>query len=173
MLKFFNANKKNSLKKLEEILNLRKNKQKIQTSKVKQIIFNVKKRGDTAVINYEKKFSNIKTNSKKLKFTKNEVNLISKKVEIAAYDPVAIENMRNLFPTVNYKNTMNEVIKNASAIVIMTDWNEFRALDLEKVGKIMKEKIIIDSRNLLSRDDLFNNEFIFEGVGRPFQKKYD
>ena len=51
MLKFFNANKKNSLKKLEEILNLRKNKQKIQTSKVKQIIFNVKKRGDTAVIN--------------------------------------------------------------------------------------------------------------------------
>ena len=100
-------------------------------------------------------------------------HLISKKVEIAAYDPVAIENMRNLFPTVNYKNTMNEVIKNASAIVIMTDWNEFRALDLEKVGKIMKEKIIIDSRNLLSRDDLFNNEFIFEGVGRPFQKKYD
>ena len=81
--------------------------------------------------------------------------------------------MRNLFPTVNYKNTINEVIKNASAIVIMTDWNEFRALDLEKVGRIMKEKIIIDSRNLLSRDDLFNNEFIFEGVGRPFQKKYD
>jgi len=81
MLKFFNADKKNSLKKLEEILNLRKNKQKIQTSKVRQIIYNVKKRGDNAVINYEKKFSKINTNSKKLKFTKNEVNLISKKVD--------------------------------------------------------------------------------------------
>ena len=60
MLKFFNADKKNSLKKLEEILNLRKNKQKIQTSKVRQIIYNVKKRGDNAVISYEK-------NSRKLK----------------------------------------------------------------------------------------------------------
>ena len=59
----------------------RKNKQKIQTSKVRQIIYNVKKRGDNAVINYEKKFSKIRTNSKKLKFTKNEVNLISKKVD--------------------------------------------------------------------------------------------
>ena len=81
MLKFFNADKKNSLKKLEEILNLRKNNQKIQTSKVRQIIYNVKKRGDNAVISYEKKFSKIKTNSKKLKFTKNEVDLISKKVD--------------------------------------------------------------------------------------------
>ena len=62
MLKFFNADKKNSLKKLEEILNLRKNNQKIQTSKVRQIIYNVKKRGDNAVISYEKKFSKIKTN---------------------------------------------------------------------------------------------------------------
>ena len=60
MLKFFNADKKNSFKKLEKILNLRKNKQKIQTSKVRQIIYNVKKRGDKAVINYEK-------NSRKLK----------------------------------------------------------------------------------------------------------
>ena len=51
MLKFFNADKKNSLKKLKEILSLRKNKQKIQTSKVRQIINNVKKRGDNAVIN--------------------------------------------------------------------------------------------------------------------------
>ena len=44
MLKFLNADKKNSLKKLEEILNLRKNNQKIQTSKVRQIIYNVKKK---------------------------------------------------------------------------------------------------------------------------------
>ena len=81
MLKFFNADQNNSLKKLEEILNLRKIKQKIQTSKVRQIISNVKKNGDKAVLNYEKKFSNIKTSSKKIKFTKNEINLISKKVD--------------------------------------------------------------------------------------------
>tara|TARA_S200000501_G_scaffold96326_1_gene89599 strand:+ start:5243 stop:6565 length:1323 start_codon:yes stop_codon:yes gene_type:complete len=99
--------------------------------------------------------------------------LISKQVEIAAYDPAAIENMRNIFPNLNYKKTINEVVENASAIVIMTDWNEFRGLDLEKAGKIMKEKIIVDARNLLSREDLFENNFIFEGVGRPFLKNYD
>ena len=81
MLKFFNADKKNSFKKLEEILNSRKIKQKIQTSKVKEIIFNVKKNGDKAIINYEKKFSNIKTNTKKIKFTKKEINKISKKLD--------------------------------------------------------------------------------------------
>ena len=94
-------------------------------------------------------------------------------MEIAAYDPAAIENMRNIFPNLNYKKTINEVVENASAIVIMTDWNEFRGLDLEKAGKIMKEKIIVDARNLLSREDLFENNFIFEGVGRPFLKNYD
>ena len=83
MLKFFNADKKNSLKKLEEILNLRKNKQKIQTSKVRQIIFNVKKIGDNAVINYEKKYSNIKTNSKKIQKETNE--LLVKYPEWEAY----------------------------------------------------------------------------------------
>ena len=46
----------------------RKNKQKIQTSKVRQIIFNVKKIGDNAVINYEKKYSNIKTNSNDIRY---------------------------------------------------------------------------------------------------------
>ena len=81
MLKFFNADQKNSLKKLEEILNSRKIKQKIQTSKVRQIILSVKKNGDNALINYEKKFSNVKTKTKKLKFTKKEINLISQKVD--------------------------------------------------------------------------------------------
>ena len=99
--------------------------------------------------------------------------LISNQAEIAAYDPAAIENMRNIFPNVNYKYTIDEVVKNASAILIMTDWNEFRGLDLQKAAKIMKEKIIVDARNLLSREDLFENNFIFEGVGRPFLKNYD
>ena len=81
MLKFFNADQKNSLKKLEEILNSRKIKQKIQTSKVRQIILSVKKNGDNALINYEKKFSNVKTKTKKLKFTKKEINSISQKVD--------------------------------------------------------------------------------------------
>ncbi len=81
MLKFLNAKQKNSMKKLELILNERKLKQQSESSIVKKIIKDVIKKGDTAVINYEKKFSKIKIVSKKLKFSKKEINLISKKTD--------------------------------------------------------------------------------------------
>ena len=81
MLKFFNANQKNSLKKLELILNQRKLKQQTKSATVKKILFDVKKYGDKAVIKYEKKFSNVKNKSKKLKISNNEINSISKTID--------------------------------------------------------------------------------------------
>ena len=81
MLNYFNANKKSSLKKLELILSKRKLKQSSQSSKVKSILANVKKKGDSAVINYEKKFSKVNTNSKQIKFSKKEISKIIKKLD--------------------------------------------------------------------------------------------
>ena len=81
MLKSLNFNQKNSLKKLEIILNVRKSRQQNQSAIVKKIINDVKKNGDKAVIMYEKKFSNIKSKSKKLKFSNNEINKISKTID--------------------------------------------------------------------------------------------
>ena len=78
-MKFFDANKKNSLKKLEIFLNKRKLKQKNQSKIVKQLLENVKKFGDKAVVKYERKFSKIKSNTKEIKFSKKEINQISKK----------------------------------------------------------------------------------------------
>ena len=80
MLKFFNANQLKSIKKLEIILNSRKLKQQNQSISVKKILLNVKKNGDKAVINYEKKFSKIKSKSKKIKFSINEINKISRSI---------------------------------------------------------------------------------------------
>ncbi len=81
MIKIFNANQNNYLKKLEYFLDKRKNTQKKNTNIVKKILFDVKKRGDQAVLKYEKKFSKIKINSKKIKFSKKEINAISKKLD--------------------------------------------------------------------------------------------
>ena len=81
MIKIFNANQNNYLKKLEYFLDKRKNTQKKNTNVVKKILFDVKKRGDQAVLKYEKKFSKIKINSKKIKFSKKEINAISKKLD--------------------------------------------------------------------------------------------
>ena len=80
MLKFFNTNQKNFSKKLESILNLRKSKQKYKSATVKKILLDVKKKGDKAIIKYEKKFSKIKSNSNKIVFTNEEINKISKKI---------------------------------------------------------------------------------------------
>jgi len=81
MLKFLNANQKNFSRKLESILDLRKQRQQDQSSLVRKILSNVKKQGDKAVIKYERKFSNIKSKGKQIKFTKQEINNISQKVD--------------------------------------------------------------------------------------------
>ena len=81
MLKFLNYNKKNSFNNLEIILNKRKLIQRNKTLAVKNIIFNVKKNGDKAVVNYERKFSKIRSKSNKIIFSKKEVNEISKKTD--------------------------------------------------------------------------------------------
>ena len=81
MLKVLNYNKKNSLKTLEVFLNKRKIVQKSQTKVVSAIIEKVKKKGDTAVLNYEKKFSKLKIKSKKIFFSEKEIKNISKKLD--------------------------------------------------------------------------------------------
>tara|TARA_B100001121_G_scaffold282649_1_gene276159 strand:- start:209 stop:1546 length:1338 start_codon:yes stop_codon:yes gene_type:complete len=81
MLKFFNITGRNSLKRLESILDERKFKQKNQSSSVKKILSRVKRGGDIVILKYEKKFSKIKSNSKKIKFSKKEIINISKKID--------------------------------------------------------------------------------------------
>ena len=80
MLRFFNSNKKNSINKLELILNSRKSNQQNQSIIVKRITSNVKKNGDKAVLMYEKKFSNVKSKSNNIRFSKKEINGILKKI---------------------------------------------------------------------------------------------
>jgi len=81
MLKILKYNNKNSLKNLEIFLNKRKSIQENKRLNVKKIIKKVKKNGDQAVLNFEKKFSKIKNKSNKLYFSKKELNHISKKTE--------------------------------------------------------------------------------------------
>ena len=81
MLKVLNYNKKDSLKILEVFLNKRKTAQKSQTKVVSTIIKKVKKKGDIAVLNYEKKFSKLKIKSNKIFFSKKEIINISKKLD--------------------------------------------------------------------------------------------
>ena len=81
MLKLLKLRNKNLINTLENILNKRKFTQKNNTAAVQQIIFNVKKSGDKAVIKYEKKFSKLKTNSTKIIFSRQEINFIASQAD--------------------------------------------------------------------------------------------
>ena len=81
MLKFFNTNQQSFLKKLDKILNKRKLEQKKQSVNIEKILLDVKKQGDKAVVKYEIKFSKIKPKTKKLRFTRNEISIISKSID--------------------------------------------------------------------------------------------
>ena len=114
MLKFFNANQKRAIEKLELITYSRKLKQKNQSSNVKKILLNVKKLGDKAIINYEKKFSNIKSNPKKIIFSKNEISRISKKIDKklkysidVAYSRIKRFHLNQKFNTFKFKDKYN------------------------------------------------------------------
>lgn len=95
--------------------------------------------------------------------------LLEKKYKINAYDPAAMENIKMFFGNkINFFSNPYEAIKNASLLVILTEWDEFKQINLEKVAKLMKNKIIIDGRNIYQPPDLKKKGFLYVSVGRPY-----
>ena len=94
--------------------------------------------------------------------------LLSREAEVAVYDPAAMSNMKQLYPDLDYAESVESAVKGASAVLVMTDWNEFRGMDLAHIGELMDKKVIVDAKNLLSREQLAEDGFAFEGVGRPY-----
>lgn len=72
--------------------------------------------------------------------------------EISAYDPMATENMKRIFPTIEYSEKAKDALKSADACLVMTEWDEFKQLDSEFEG--MKEKIVIDGRRIIKAKNI-------------------
>lgn len=86
---------------------------------------------------------------------------------IRAYDPIAMDNARKTLPEVVYCNTAYEAAEGADAIVLVTEWKEFKFLDLDRLRDLMKSPIIFDGRNVFSPDWVRNKGFIYHCIGRP------
>lgn len=67
---------------------------------------------------------------------------------ITAYDPMAAENMKRVFPTINYQDSAKETLQGADACLVLTEWDEFRKLDSE--FEVMKHKTVIDGRKVIT-----------------------
>jgi len=85
---------------------------------------------------------------------------------VNAYDPIANNEMSKIVDDIEYFNNLYDAVKNTEGIVIMTEWNEFRSLDLQKIKNIMKGNIILDTRNILDMDELSSLGFIYDNIGR-------
>jgi len=85
---------------------------------------------------------------------------------IKAYDPVANENMKKIFNDLDIYNSWEDAVCDADGVVIMTEWNEFRGLDLPRLKDLVKSPNILDCRNILNIDDLESLGFHYDNVGR-------
>ena len=85
---------------------------------------------------------------------------------VNAFDPIANESMKLFFPNLNYCDSWETACNNTDAIAIMTEWNEFRGLNLGELKSIMKSPTILDTRNILSMEKLKEHGFKYDNVGR-------
>jgi UDPglucose 6-dehydrogenase len=92
--------------------------------------------------------------------------LKAKGAHIKAYDPAAMSNMSLLFPDIEYCPSTYRAIAGADAVLIMTEWNEFKNLNLKEIGRYMNQRILIDARNIINTDDLKEAGFQFDTIGR-------
>ncbi len=92
--------------------------------------------------------------------------LLERGANIRAYDPVAMEVAETMLPDVLYCATAYDVAKGADALLLVTEWNEFKQLDFDKLKRRMRQPILLDGRNVYDAADLEARGFIYRGIGR-------
>jgi UDPglucose 6-dehydrogenase len=86
--------------------------------------------------------------------------------KIRAYDPKAMETAKSLLKNIDYGVDAYDVAKGSDALVIFTEWNQFRNLDLPRIKKLMKTPVFIDLRNIYEPARMRELGFRYFGVGR-------
>ena len=86
---------------------------------------------------------------------------------VRAYDPVGMEQAKTVLANVSYADDPYTCANQADALVIVTEWEQFRALDLDQLKTLMKSPVIIDLRNIYLPGEMVQRGFTYESVGRP------
>jgi UDPglucose 6-dehydrogenase len=86
--------------------------------------------------------------------------------QVRAYDPVGMEQSREFLKGVTYCTDPYDCAQGASALVIVTEWEQFRALDFARLKGVMARPVLVDLRNIYRPDELARHGFAYEGVGR-------
>jgi UDPglucose 6-dehydrogenase len=86
--------------------------------------------------------------------------------EVFAYDPQGMDEAKKMLDGVHWCNGTYETMENSDVVAILTEWNEFRALDLERVKKLMNKPVMVDLRNIYNPDEMIGVGFDYYCVGR-------
>ncbi|MGA1056562.1 MAG: UDP-glucose dehydrogenase family protein [Phycisphaerales bacterium] len=86
---------------------------------------------------------------------------------VRAFDPVALENLASELPEATRVDDMYEVLEGADALVICTEWNEFRTPDFPEISRRLAAPLVFDGRNLYRRQQMEDLGFVYLSVGRP------
>lgn len=86
---------------------------------------------------------------------------------VSAFDPAAMRNAGRLLPRTRFTATPYEAAQGADALAILTEWNEFKQLDLARIRESMRQPIVVDGRNLYDPDRMAELGFTYISVGRP------
>jgi UDPglucose 6-dehydrogenase len=89
--------------------------------------------------------------------------------QIKAYDPEAMNEMRKHFPQITYVSASEDAAKGADALLILTEWNEFRNLDLKYFKTLMNQPILIDTRNIYTPEKVLGLGFVYDCIGRSIK----
>lgn len=93
--------------------------------------------------------------------------LLEKGAKIQAYDPMATENAKKVLgDKVTYTEDVYQALDGADALLLMTEWSEFKELDFAKVKKLMKQPIIVDGRNIYDPAKMKEQGFTYQGIGK-------
>ena len=93
-------------------------------------------------------------------------NLAESGATVQAYDPIAMDNFKNHFPNIQYFDSWQDAVKNADACILLTEWNEFRSMDLNKLKDLMKTPVLLDTKNIISIQELESRGFTYDNIGR-------
>jgi UDPglucose 6-dehydrogenase len=86
---------------------------------------------------------------------------------VRAYDPIAVDNARGALKNIIFCEDEYSTAEGSDLLVLATEWNQFRALDLKRLRGLMKAPVVVDLRNIYEPEDMARLGFTYRCVGRP------
>ncbi|MEW5726054.1 MAG: UDP binding domain-containing protein, partial [Thermodesulfobacteriota bacterium] len=92
--------------------------------------------------------------------------LVERGAKVRAYDPAGMKNAAKVLTGVEYAENLYQAAKGADALVIMTEWNQFRNLDWKRIKQVMNDQVVVDLKNIYEPARMKELGFVYTSVGR-------